>query len=49
MEKTKRKYSKTDRLILGIGYHASWVVCAFYRDSDRVCNTGILYGSYGFK
>ena len=49
MEKKKRKYSRTDRLILGIGFTISWTVCTFYCDSNYICSACIFYGSYCFE
>ena len=48
MEKKKRKYSRTDRLILGIGFTILGL-CTFYCDSNYICSTCIFYGSYCFE
>ena len=46
MEKIKKKYSKTDCLILGIGF---LILGTFYCNSNRVCSAGLFYGSYSFE
>ncbi len=44
MEKKKRrkKYSRTDKVILGIGIYHSWCIRPFYSDTDYLCSACIL-------
>lgn len=41
----KIKYSRTDKIVLGIGYTLLWVVCACNNCSVSICSAGIFHGS----
>lgn len=49
MEKIKKKYSKTDCLILGIGFLILGLFVLSNCNSNRVCSACLFYGSYSFE
>ena len=49
MEKKKRKYSRTDRLILGIGFTILGLFVLSIAIPNYICSACIFYGSYCFE